>query len=188
MIGGTASAAASSAERTSSPSPPASARYSLTIPSTASADAVDPTISAHHDRVGAQVCVSATIESAARAHRWGTQSVASGGGTPNGFRTRSASELATRTAVVRVASFSAVVTRTRACADAGTVTLPVTPASLMPWPSPSPIPRAARGPRAPSATARRSGRTGAAGGSRPSSRSRPAGRRPRRWTPRRRRA
>ena len=91
-----ASAAASSTERTSSASPPASARYSLTIPSTASADAVDPTMSAHHASVGAHVWVSATTVSAARAHRWGTQSVASGGGTPNGFRTRSASELATR--------------------------------------------------------------------------------------------
>src|SRR3954451_15175394 len=104
MSGGTASAAASTQETASTVSPPGRARYSRTTPSTPSADAVEATIRPHHAIVGAQEWVRATTVSAATAHRWGTQSLASGGGTPSGLTTRSASDPPTRNAVISVAS------------------------------------------------------------------------------------
>ena len=71
-------------------------------------------MSADQAIVGAQVWVSATTVSAPSAHRWGTQSDTSGAGTPNGLRTRSASDIAISAPVVSAASLNARGTRSRA--------------------------------------------------------------------------
>ena len=133
---------------------------SRTRPTAPSADAVDPITAAHQAIVGAHEWVRTITTSAPMPQRCGTRSEGVGSG---------AAERVQQPQQERPADEGRRGGR-RESRGPGS----------RPCPSRRPTPRAAPARRAPCATARRTGRTAAAGGSPPSSRSRPAARRSRR--------